>query len=226
MVRIWPLSDASRYGATRPDASVSPRRSISSLSARASELFRGLAAGQFGEACANRARLAGSGECAGDGAETLVCVGARHVGHSAQKLVAAEPDDQVVRAEVLGDQRDDALEQSVAGVVTCAVVTPFQSDNVDVDDHERAACPATAVDFVFKFGQARRSGACPGQRVDLGDRKRASERLAICERLQAVAGALLAVARCGFAVPGGSRSDARRLARGSPWRACAARRRA
>ncbi|MGA2926422.1 MAG: hypothetical protein ABSG43_10575 [Solirubrobacteraceae bacterium] len=59
---------------------------------------------------------------------------------------------------------------------------------------------------MFNFGQPRRSGACPGQRVDLGDRKRARERLAVGARLQAVAGALLAVARCGFPVPGGLRA--------------------
>jgi hypothetical protein len=43
----------------------------------------------------------------------------------------------------------------------------------------------------------------PGQRVDLRDRKRASKRLAIGERLPAVAGALLAVSRCSLAIAGG-----------------------
>ena len=82
-----------------------------------------------------------------------------------------------------------------------AVVEPLQSDSVDVHDDESAACPTAAVEFAVKVGQARRSGASPRQRVHLGDCKRPSERLAICARLQAVTGALLAVYRRRFAIP-------------------------
>ena len=87
--------------------------------------------------------------------------------------------------------------------MTFAVVEPLQSDRVYVDDDERAASPSGAVELVVKVAQARRSGPRPGQRVDLGDRERASKRLAIGERLPAVAGALLAVCRCGLAIAGG-----------------------
>ena len=189
------------------------------------QLRGGLVAGEFGEARAQRASFVGGSERAGDRAEAPARVGERHVRHRAQKLVAGETDDQVVGAQVLGDQRDDALEKPVAGVVTFAVVELLQSDSVGVGEDERAAGPAAAVEFAVKVGQARRSRASPGQRVDLGDRECVCERLAICERLQAVTGALLAVCRRGLSGPGRLARDAPRPARGSPWRACVARRR-
>ncbi len=87
--------------------------------------------------------------------------------------------------------------------MTLAVIEPLQSDGVDVGDNNRASRPSAAVEFAVKVGQAGRSGASSSQRVHLGDRQCASERLAICERLQAVTRALLAVCRRGLAVPGG-----------------------
>jgi len=57
-----------------------------------------------------------------DVAEALARIRQRHAGDRAQKLVAAETDDEVVGAQMRVDQRDDAFEQLVAGAVALAVV--------------------------------------------------------------------------------------------------------
>ncbi len=66
------------------------------------QLCHGLVTFELGEPDADRG-LATVGQRGGDGAEALASFAERHVRHHAEELVAAEADDQVIRAQVSSD---------------------------------------------------------------------------------------------------------------------------
>ena len=106
---------------------------------------------------------------------------------------------------MLLDQRDDALEHLVAGVVSLAVVERLEADDVDVGDYETAGGPAAAIELVAEVREARRPCTRPRQDVDLRESQLAGENLAVCERLLALTGALAAVFGSFLTIVGGER---------------------
>lgn len=89
--------------------------------------------------------------------------------------------------------------------MTLCVVDGLQSDDIDVGDDELGASSAAAIQFAVKVGQAGRSRAGACQRVGLGNRQLACERLAVNEGVAPLPRPLFAVLCCGLAVLGGQR---------------------
>jgi len=106
----------------------------------------------------------------------------------AQKLVASEADNNVVRSQLGSQRQRHVAEQLVAGCVALNIVDGLEAVDIDEREHElpvRAACP---VNLPLESGQATATSERSGQDIDA------------C--LVAVAGSLVAVARCAFAGQG------------------------
>jgi hypothetical protein len=59
--------------------------------------------------------------------EPLSCLWHGHVGHRAEKLITAEANDQVIRAQIGSDRVGRRAQQLIAGGVTERIVSPFRS---------------------------------------------------------------------------------------------------
>src|SRR5215210_1307699 len=140
-----------------------------------------------------------------DGGEALAGLLECRAGQRAHELVAADANDDVVRAQLRTDRADRALQQPVARGVPMEVVDRLQADDVDIGDDEPAGEPASAIDLVIEVGKPRAARARPGQRVGLRDQQLVHERFAVGLGLRPVAGGLLAVPGRLLTVRGGPR---------------------
>ena len=162
--------------ARSPRLSGFARRSSKQLVVRPGDQLRGAVTGlELGEAAADRARIGRRSQLGADRSEALARLEQCHVRHHAEKLVAAETDDQVVGAQLRSDVRHDAGEQLIAGAVALAVVAGLQPDDVGVCDDEPPAIAPAAVELVVEVDKAGGARARSGQRVALGDRQLARE---------------------------------------------------
>src|ERR1019366_9579230 len=67
-----------------------------------------------------------------DDVEAVLSILDRGAGHHAQKLVAADPNDQIIGAQMTADAVHCALQQRVTRGMTLRVVDGLQADDVDV----------------------------------------------------------------------------------------------
>ena len=107
---------------------------------------------------------------------------------------AAEPNDEVVRAQLLANGVHETLEQRVSGGATVGVVDGLQRHDVDVDDDERAVHPAGPFDLDLESVHARAVVAGAGEGVGLGAREMRQQHVAVRPALRAVTTCLLAIA--------------------------------
>jgi len=106
-----------------------------------------------------------------DGIEALVGLLDRRTGHDAEKLVPAEANDQVIRAQLTADRAHCGLQQLVTGRMAACVVDRLQTDDVDVGNGELARGSAGTIDLEVELRQPWAPGARAGQHVGLGDRE-------------------------------------------------------
>jgi len=155
---------------------------------------------EFGEPAFDLAWIGVGRECSLDGAEALASIVDRRAWHRAQKLVATEADDHVIRAQMIANLAYYAPKQRVARGMAVRVVDELEADNVDIDSNQLAARSVGTIDLAVNVREACRPHACAGELVGLGDRELLQKRVADLLGRRPVTGRGVAVTGGGVAV--------------------------
>ena len=121
-----------------------------------------------------------------DGAEAMAGILDRRAGHDAEKLVAAEANDQVVGTQMTADRVCDTLQQRVARGMAVRVVDSLQPLDVDVSDEEHARRSPGTIDLPVEFHETGLARSRPREYVGLSERELGLQSLAVCVRLRPV----------------------------------------